>query len=305
VRFAFNLIFRANWLHAVGPLIFLWLGLIFWGQGTTDLEEWGTVIFALLVGVFIICMTNFADMYSDRSDRIHRPDNPMVTGDITIKSGRNLFIAENIIGLLLLIILYFVTHKYLLILALAAGWIGGLMYSLPPFRLKGRKIIGPFEFGLCCAIIPLVGWLIVKPPDAFIAAFALVLFVGGSVAGVTTKLRRTAENFNAGVLSGSNTFALKTTDFGILVKNALIIEAILLIGAIGLILLFSFLGVFKQTLALYLVLSCLPLILIGLTIRGKNPISNLKRAELSFILICATLPVIAIATFISSIVYIA
>ena len=305
MKFAFNLVFRANWFHAVSPLMFLWLGLIFWGMGTTALEGWGTTIFALLVGVFIICMTNFADMYSDRiEDIIHRPSNPMVTGDFTIEDGKRIFIVENIISLLLLVALFVVTHNYALILALAAGWIGGLLYSLPPFRLKARRIIGPFEFGLCCAIIPLVGWLVVKPLDSFIAAFALILFVGGTGAGITTKLRRTAEDFHAGKISGHDIFNLKTTDFGLKVRESLILEATFLVGAVVLIYIFGQVGIFDRTLSLYLVLFSLPLILAGFLLRGRDPIRNLKRAELSFILICATLPAICLATFISSIIHV-
>jgi len=305
MKFVFSLVFRVNWFHAVSFLFLLWLGLIFWGLGTTAPSGWGTIVYSLLVAIFIICITNFADMYSDRfEDRTHRQSNPMATGEFKIGTAKRIFIAENIIGVLLVVSLFWVTRNYPLILALVAGWVGGLIYSLPPFRLKARRIIGPLEFGLCCAIIPLVGWLVVKPVDTFIAAFALIFFVGGSGIGITTKLRRTAEDFSFGLISGSNVFNLKTTDFGLRVKTAVILEAILVLGAICLIPVFGFLGTFNQVLVIFLVSFVLPLVLAGFALRGKDPISNLKKAQISFILICATLPAISVATFISSIVHI-
>ena len=312
MRFLFSLIFRANYLHWVGPLFLLWLGLIFWGLGgfPATASQWGTIIFSLLVAAFIICITEFADIYSDRfDDQVYRPSNPLVSGDLKIGTARKIFIAENIIGVPLLASLLWVTGNYPLILALIAGWIGGLIYSLPPFRLKGRKIIGPFEFGLSCAIIPLVGWLVVRGLDPsldpfFIAAFALFLFVGGSGVGITTKLRRTSEAFNSGLISGSNVFNLETIDFGLKVKNAMILEAILVAGAIILIPVFGFLEIFEQILVIFLVSFILPPVLIGFALRFREPIRNLKKARRSFVLICGSLPAICLATFISSIVHI-
>ena len=97
MRFLFGLVFEANWLHAVIFLVLLWLGLIFWALGTTAVDGWGTIAYALSVGIFLACVANFADTYSDRfEDRIHKPSNPMVSGDFSIETGRKIFIAENI-----------------------------------------------------------------------------------------------------------------------------------------------------------------------------------------------------------------
>jgi len=308
MRFLVSLVFRANYLHWVGPLFLLWFGLIFWGLGGFPATggQWGTIIYALLVAAFIICITEFADIYSDRfDDRVYRPSNPLVSGDLTIGTARKIFIAENIIGMPLLASLLWVTGNYPLILALIAGWIGGLVYSLPPFRLKGRKIIGAFEFGLSCAILPLVGWLVViRELDLFIGAFALILFVGGSGVGITTKLRRTSEAFNSGLIRGSNVFNLETIDFGLKVKNAMIIEAILIAGAIILIPVFGLLEVFDSILVILLVSFVLPTVLVGYALRLREPIRNLKNSRTSFLLICGSLPAICFATFISSIVHI-
>lgn len=305
MKFVFSLVFIAHPLQWVSSLFLLWLGLIFWGLGTTNPGEWGTIVYSLLVAAFIICITQFAEIYSDRiEDRVHRPSNPLVSGELKIRTAKRILIAENVIGVLLLASLLWVTKNYPLILALLAGWIAGLLYSQPPFRLKGRRIIGPFELGLCCAFIPLVGWLVVKPLDTFIAAFALFLFVGGSGVGITTKLRRTAEAFNSGLISGSNVFNLKTIDFGLKVKNAMILEAILVVGAICLIPVFGFLGIFDQILVIFQVSFVLPLVLVGFALRVKDPISNLKNAQRSFLLIGASLAAISVATFISSIVHI-
>jgi len=305
MKFLFDLVFRANWFHAVIPLVLLWLGLIFWGLGTTVFEQWGEVAFALAIGVFLICTTNFADMYSDRmEDKIHRPSNPMVTGGFSTETGRKLFLAQNIIGILLILVLIITTQNYAATLVLTAGWIGGLLYSLQPVRLKARKIIGPFEFGLCCGVIPLVGWLAVHPLNSFVAAFALVLFVGGSGVGISTKLRRTAEDFNSGKIKGCNPLKVKTTDFGLQVRYALIIEAILLILAVCLIFVFGKIGTFDGTLALFLILFTAPLIILGFAVRGRNPLKNIRMAEISFFFMCATLPAISLATFISALFYI-
>lgn len=307
MRFLFSLVFRANYLHWVTPLVLLWLGLIFWGLGGFPAaSQWGTIIFALLAAAFIICITEFADIYSDRfEDRVYRPTNPLVSGDLKIGTARKIFIAENIIGVPLLGSLLGVTGNYPLVLALVAGWIGGLIYALPPFRLKGRKIIGPFEFGLCCALIPLVGCLVVEGlAPSFIAAFTLFTFVGGSGVGITTKLRRTSEALNSGLITGSNIFNLETIDFGLKVRNAMILEAILVAGAIILIPVFGLLGMFDQMLVIFLVSFILPPVLIGFALRFKEPIKNLKKSRRSFLLICASLPAICLATFISSIVHI-
>jgi len=299
----FSLLFIAHPLQWVSFLFLLWLGLIFWGLGTTNPGGWGTIVYSLLVAAFIISVTQFAEIYSDRiEDRVHRPSNPLVSGELKIRTAKRILIVENVIVVLLLASLFWVTNNYTLILALLAGWIAGLIYSQPPFRLKERKIIGPFEFGLCCAIIPLVGWLVVMPLDTFIAAFALLFFVGGSGVGITTKLRRTAEAFNCGLISGSSVFNLKTIDFGLKVKNAMILEAILVVGAICLIPVFGFLGVFEQVLVIFLVSFVLPIVLVGFALRVKDPIRNLKNTQRSFLLIAASIAAISVATFISSIV---
>lgn len=308
VKFLFSLVFRANYLHWVTPLFLLWLGLMFWGLGgfPATASQWGTIVFSLLVAAFIICITEFADIYSDRiDDRVYRPSNPLVSGDLKIGTARKIFIAENIIGVLLLASLLWVTGNYPLILALIAGWIGGLIYSLPPFRLKGRKIIGPFEFGLCCAIIPLVGWLVVRELDLFIGAFALTLFVGGSGVGITTKLRRTSEAFNSGLISGSNVFNLETIDFGLKVKNAMILEAILVAGAIILIPVFGLLGIFDPILAIFLVSFILPPVLIGLLSDLESPLGISRRPEDPFYLFAPplkryALPLLSAQSFILS-----
>ena len=304
MKFLLFLVFRVHGLHWVSFLFLLWLGLIFWGLGEFP-SQWGTIIYSLSVAVFIICIMQFADMYSDRiEDRVYRPSNPMVTGELKIETAKRILIADNIIIAVLLLALFWVTKNYPLILALMGGWIGGLIASLPPFRLKGRKIISPFEFGLCCAVIPLVGWLIVKPLDTFIAAFALFLFVGGSGVGITTKLRRTAEALDSGLIKGSNVLNLETIDFGLKVRNAMILEAILVVGAICLIPVFGFLGVFDQILVVFLISFVLPPVLVGFVFRFKDPIRSVKNAQMSFLFMCASLQAIAMATFISSIVHI-
>ena len=304
MRFLLFLVFRVHGLHWVSFLFLLWLGLIFWGLGEFP-SQWGTIIYSLSVAVFIICIMQFADMYSDRiEDRVYRPSNPMASGELKIETAKRILIADNIIIAVLLLSLFCMTKNCPLVLALTAGWIGGLIASLPPFRLKGRKIIGPFEFGICCALIPLVGWLIVESLDTFIAAFALFLFVGGSGVGITTKLRRTAEAFNSGLIKESDVLSLETIDFGLKVRNAMILEAILVVGAICLIPVFGFLGVFDQILVVFLVSFVLPPVLAGFAFRFKDPIRSVKNAQMSFLFMCASLQAIAMATFISSIVHI-
>jgi len=307
LRFAVALIFKANFFHWVFFLLFLWLGLIFLGLGRfPHPDEWGIIVYSIFVATFTVCITEFADIYADRfDDKIFRPANPLASGEISHQTGKKIFILENILGIVLLVSLYILTKNLPLILALTLGWISGLAYSLPPLKLKERKIIGPVEFGFCCSLLPLVGWLIVKPLTSFILAYMLILFIGGIGVGIATKLRRTSEALNYGLFANNpetNPLNLKVLGFSLKVKTAIILEAIFTIGAVILIPVFYILKIFNPTLTILLLLASTPPVLAGITLRIKNPIKDVKHSQKTFTIFCLSLPLICIATFIAALI---
>lgn len=273
-------IWKANLPQWVWACLPFWIGsLIFALNGKTP--EWGTIALFLVTVITIQAAAELANTYVDRKeDRIYVPSNPLVTGELSENSAEKALILENVAAGILIFALLLVTLNYYLIISMLAGWLIGLAYSLPPFKLK-ETIAGPFCFALSTALVPIVASLFVGPLNDFMIAFSVFLFVATFGANISTgQLRKTVEALNHSqikVEEGSSVYNLKTIGLRIKVKTAIALEAIAGLAAFILVAIFWRLGIFSTTLSIALL--SLPLIFTALTVafRIKNPAGNAQR----------------------------
>src|SRR4030042_2287622 len=128
------------WKANVPPFVWLWsplwiAAIILGLDGAAP--EWAAIGLFLATMTVIIAITQYANTYADRDeDWLYIPSNPLVTGELTAKTARNVFILQNILAGLLLLPLLLITGTYHLIVAMIVGWFVGLAYSVPPFRFK-------------------------------------------------------------------------------------------------------------------------------------------------------------------------
>lgn len=231
----------------------------------------------------IIGISEYANTYADREeDWIYVPSNPLVTGELATGTARKALILENILAGILLIALLLVTLNYWLILALIAGWLIALTYSLPPFRFKER-VVAPFFFALGTALLPTVAWLLVSPLNVFIMAFAAFLFLGSFASAIaTTKLRKTFDALNYGqihVEEGGSVYNIRTVGLKLRVRTAITLEAVSGFGAFVLVPVFWHLGIFDAGLSIALLTVPLAFTALAVVLAIADPAKNARKCE--------------------------
>jgi 4-hydroxybenzoate polyprenyltransferase len=254
----------------------LWIGAIILGLDGAA-PEWGPIGLFLVTMTVVIAIAQYANTYADREeDRIYIPTNPLVTGELTVKTARNVFILQNILAGLLLLALLLITSNYYLIIAMIAGWFAGLAYSLPPLRLK-ETVIGPIPHALGMALLPIVGWLLVAPLNRFIIAFAFFLFIHGLGFEITNKFRKTFHALSQGHIQYNqqdNLCNISTVGLKLKVKTAMITETITALGAFILVPVFWHMGIFDMPLSIGLLTLPLALTVLVIVLRIKDPVAN-------------------------------
>ncbi|MBM3157673.1 MAG: hypothetical protein FJ004_10380 [Chloroflexi bacterium] len=283
----------------------LWLACIILGlDGETP--EWGPLVLFFITLMIIGAIAQFSNTYADRGeDWLYGPTNPLLSGDLEVSLARRAFIVQNIIAGMLLIALLIFTLNYALILAMIVGWLAGVSYSVPPFRFK-ETVLHPIIFALGLALFPVVAWLIVAPLNDFIIAFAAFFFVWCFGFGITQKLRKTHLALNAGLIqtrSGEGVYDVNTVGFKLNVKTAMAIEAVMLLGSFVLIPVFWHLGIFDPALSMALLAVTLPLTIMGLLLRIKDPLNNSPRCNKFLGLAWIFIILILFATSVSSLIH--
>jgi len=256
----------------IGPII---LGL----DGGTP--EWGPIALFLATMLIITASAEFANTYTDRvEDNLYFPSNPIVTGELSVGTARKALISQNIVVGALLIALLLITLNPPLIVVMLVGWLVGLAYSVPPFRLK-ETVAAPFLYGLAYALPPIAAWLVVEPSltarSGLIAAFAALLFLHSFGYGITVKFRKTFHALNSGLIQveqGGSVYNLGTAGLGLKVKTAMALEAITTLGAFILVPIFWRLGIFDSALSIGLLAAALPPTVIAIGTRMKDPVKN-------------------------------
>jgi len=250
-----------------------------------------------------------ANTYADRDeDWLYGPTNPLVTGELGAKITKNTFILQNIIAGILLAALIVVTLNYALAIAMIAGWLCGITYSMPPFRYK-ETFACPLIFALGCALLPVVAWLSVEPSlfaqDGFIIAFFLLLLIHSYGYSVTLKFRKTYHALNVGLIKAeqySSIYNINTVGYGLNVRTAMIIEAITTLAAFCLVPIFWYLDIFDMSLSIGLLAIPLPINILAVVLRIRDPINNSRRCSFfmsqAWILITLVLFAVAIASHI-------
>src|SRR4030042_3746559 len=263
-----------QWVWACLPL---WAGsLVFAVDGKSP--NWSSLLLFLITAITIQATAELANTYIDRyEDRIYVPSNPLVTGELAEGTAKKALIVENIAAGLLLVALLVVTLNYYLIVAMAAGWLVGLAYSLPPFKFK-KTIAGPFSSALTTALIPIAACLLVGPLNSFMLAFAAFIFVGTFGANISTgQLRKTAEAFTHGLIkveNGESICNIKTIGLRVKFKTAMALEAIAGLAAFILVAVFWHLDIFPVVLSLALLGLSLPFTLLTVLFRITSRIGN-------------------------------
>jgi 4-hydroxybenzoate polyprenyltransferase len=266
-----------QWVWACLPL---WAGsLVFAVDGKSP--NWSSLLLFLITAITIQAAAELANTYIDRyEDRIYVPSNPLVTGELAEGTAKKALIVENIAAGLLLVALLVVTLNYYLIIAMAAGWLIGLAYSLPPFRLK-TTIAGPFSFALATALIPIAACLLFGPLSEFIIAFAAFLFVATFGANISTgQLRKTAAALTHGLIkleeSGS-ICNIKTVGLRVKLKTAMALEAMAGLTVFVLVGIFWHLDIFPMVLSIALLGLSSPFVLLTVLFRIKSRVSNAQK----------------------------
>ncbi len=279
-------LWKANVPAGVWIYVPLWFGAIILGlDGRTP--PWGTIALFLLTVAVIYSIAEIANTYTDRDeDKIYRPTNPLVTGELSLKTARAAFILQNLLGGALIIALCVVTRSYSLAIVLAAGWAVALFYSVPPLRLK-ETIFSPLVIALGDALLPLAAWLSVEPSltaeNGFIIAFSIFCFVYTLGAGMTIKFRKTSLALDSGLIKlekGGSVYNLRIVGLGLKVKTAIVLGAILTLGAFILVPIFWHLGRFDMPLSVGLL--TLPLIstVLAMVLQIKDPLNNTTKSLL-------------------------
>ncbi len=217
--------------------------------------------------------------YSDRDeDRIYGPTNPLVTGELDVRTARKALIVQNILAGSLGFALMLVTLNPSLVIAMIVGWFVALSYSLPPLRFK-ETVAAPFFHALGVALLPIFAWLIVEPSltaiNGFIIAFAAFLFLSSFGFGITIKFRKTLLALNSGLIQqSSNLYDLGTVGFKLKVGTATALEGITTLGAFILVPIFWHLGIFDMALSVALLSLPLPFAVLAIAMRIKDPVKN-------------------------------
>ncbi|MBM3157322.1 MAG: hypothetical protein FJ004_08580, partial [Chloroflexi bacterium] len=231
----------------------------------------------------LIAIAQYANTYADREeDRLYIPSNPLVTGELTAKTARNVFILQNILAGSLLLALLLITGNYQLIIAITAGWVVGLVYSLPPLRLK-ETAWGPIPHALGMALLPIVGWLLVASLNKFIIAFALFLFIHGIGFEVTNKLRKSSHALGRGHIKENqkdDVYNISTVGLRLKVKTSMVIEAATTLGAFILVPVSWHMGIFDAPLSVGLLTLPLILTVVVIVLRIKAPLGNAPKCML-------------------------
>jgi len=300
------------WKANVPPWVWicfpLWIGPIILGLDGRA-PQWLPIALFLATVTVIMSISEFANTYADRDeDWLYGPTNPLVTGELAVRTTRNVFILQNILAGLLLAALASITLNYALIIAMIAGWFVGLAYSLPPFRFK-ETIAGPFFFALGLALLPIVAWLSVEPSltaqNGFIIAFAALFFLHSFGFGITLKFRKTFHALNAGLIwpeHHSSVYNISTVGFRLNVKSAMALEAITTLAAFILVPIFWHLGIFDMALSIVLLTLPLALTVLATVLRMKDPVNNSPKCMLfmgmAWIFMVLALFVVALTGFI-------
>lgn len=283
----------------------LWIACIILGLDGRP-PEWGSLILFFITLTIIGAIAQFSNTYADRDeDWLYGPTNPLVTGELELSLAKRAFILQNIIAGMLLIALLLFTLNYALILAMIVGWFAGLSYSVPPFRFK-ETVFHPIIFALGLSLFPIVAWLIVAPFNDFIIAFAIFFFVWCFGFGITQKFRKTQLALNAGLIQrkqGDSIYDLNMVGFKLKIKTAMIIEAVMLLGSFVLIPIFWHLQIFDSVLSIALLAVTLPLTILGLILRIKDPINNSARCNKPLGLAWIFIILILFATSVSSLIH--
>ena len=244
-------------------------------------HEWGRIALFIVAVTIGMGVAEFAGSYSDRDeDRLYGPTNPLVSGELSAGTARKALIVQNIVAGALGFALLLVTLNYSLIIAMIVGWFICLSYSLPPFRFK-ETVAAPFFHALGVALLPVFAWLIVEPSftarNGFIIAFATFLFLSSFGFGITIKFRKTLLAFGSGLIRvgrGGSLYDLSTIGFKLKVKTATALEATTTLGAFTLVPIFWHLGIFDMALSVALLALPLPLSVLAIAMRIKDPVKN-------------------------------
>ena len=266
-----------HWIWITSPA---WIGAMLLGLDGRS-PEWIPLGLFIAAVLSIQTVTEFANSYTDRyEDQLYGPTNTLVTGELDAATAKKYLLLENFIAGSLLIALLVITLNYFLILVMLLGWFLGLAYSLPPFRFK-ETVHCPLTHGLALALLPVAGWMIAGAPlterNGFIIAFAGFFFLASFALGITLKYRKTLLALDAGLIEikqGSGLGNLNTIGLGLKFRNAMALEDITSLGAFALVPVFWHLAIFDTALSIALLAVPLPLVVLAMLQRLRNPLKN-------------------------------
>jgi 4-hydroxybenzoate polyprenyltransferase len=279
-------VWKANIPVMVWMCIPVWLGPMIIGLGS-ETPEWGPIAILLVSVALIIAIAEFANTYTDRNeDSIYFPTSPFIIGELDAGIARKALVIENIVIGALLVVLLVLTSSYALIVAMLVAWFVALAYSMPPFRFK-ETVASPFIFSIGMAPHPIVAWLVVEPSltaqSGLIIAFTVFFTLHSFGFGITQKLRKTYHAFNSGIIGvaqGSSIYSLNSVGLGLKVRTAMTLEATASLGAFILIPIFWHLGIFDAALSIGLLALPLPLTVLCVVLRIKDPVENSQKCAL-------------------------
>lgn len=135
-------------------------------------DTYDNLVFALASTALNLMATNTLNQCTDvEIDRINKPDRPIPSGKISLRSASRLFI---ILYGLSLLLSYFVNKEFMLLTVFAT--LLGLGYSIKPFKFKDRLLISNISIAIGYGLLNfLLGWSANKPIED--APLSILLFL--------------------------------------------------------------------------------------------------------------------------------
>jgi 4-hydroxybenzoate polyprenyltransferase len=177
------------------------------GRLTGDLV-WGLVIYTFVMGAVYI-LNQIMDI---ETDRLNKKLFILSGGYVTVKAA---YIYMGVLWLLAIGLSFRFGSVFVLFIVLSI--IMGIMYSLPPIKLKGRPILDTLSNGIGYGMINFaVGWLLVREFDSSMFSQFLPYFLSISAVFINTTIvdiegDRKARDITSGVFLGPRLSHLLST----------------------------------------------------------------------------------------------
>ncbi|MFC4906388.1 UbiA prenyltransferase family protein [Actinomadura gamaensis] len=160
----------------------------------------GVAVWGPLLWLAVLAVNDVVDAPGDRRNPRKR-DAPLVSGQVSVREA---MVAAHVAGLAALLVAITVRLSFALV---TLGFLGlGWLYSVPPFRFKGRPGLDVATNAVAVGGLAVVaGWTVVRP----LAGFPWVMAFQGVLVAVALYVPTTVVDHGADVAGGYRTVAVR------------------------------------------------------------------------------------------------